>query len=196
MFHNFNRKNFKKLKVLDHGCGTGRHVVFLAQQGIKTYGVDISQSGLEFTKKILEEKKLKAKLKLISNNNLPYRDNFFDGVISFAVLFYLNLEDIKKIIKEIRRVLKPQGKALFVLRSDKDYRYGRGKKIGENTFVIKKKNKSLNVSNENGMLMHFFNISEIKRLFKKFSIVQIDKMFITYNNQKFWDFDYVITVEK
>ena len=46
------------------------------------------------------------------------------------------------------------------------------------------------------MLMHFFNISEIKRLFKKFSIVQIDKMFITYNNQKFWDFDYVITVEK
>jgi hypothetical protein len=41
--------------VLDLGCGSGRHVVYLAQQGFEVYGLDNSPNGLELTQRWLSE---------------------------------------------------------------------------------------------------------------------------------------------
>lgn len=79
-------KIFKKHnveKILDLGCGSGRHTVYLAKKGFKVYGFDISTEGIKLTKNWLKENNLKANLKIGSiYKKLPYKDNFFDAVIS------------------------------------------------------------------------------------------------------------------
>ncbi len=196
VFRNFDRKNFKNLKIFDHGCGTGRHVIFLSENGIGSYGADVAKSSLEFVKDRLKKKRLKADLRLLTDNTLPYQDNFFDAVISFGVLYYMPKKDIVEVVREIKRILKPNGKVLFIVRSIYDYRYGLGKEIEPDTFLINTKDKTLDVYNENGMIMHFFRTPEIKELFKNWKQCNIDKMFITLDNKKIRDNDYIITCVK
>jgi len=103
LFRSFDRNNFGKIKILDHGCGAGRHVIFLAENGVKTFGADVSETGLDFTKELLKKKNLKAELSLISGNKLEYADNFFDGVVSFGVIYYMTLKDAEETVKETWR---------------------------------------------------------------------------------------------
>jgi 2-polyprenyl-3-methyl-5-hydroxy-6-metoxy-1,4-benzoquinol methylase len=45
------------------GCGSGRHVVYLAKNGFEVYGIDIAKSGIKIAKEWLKDEKLKANLK-------------------------------------------------------------------------------------------------------------------------------------
>lgn len=85
VFRNFNRDG--KTKVLDLGCGAGRHVYFMANENIDTYGTDISKDGIEYTKTILKENELNADLKVASADNIPYKDNYFKGL--YVMGFYI-----------------------------------------------------------------------------------------------------------
>ena len=42
-------------RVLDLGCGAGRHLVFLARQGFETYGTDVDPYGLARARSWLEQ---------------------------------------------------------------------------------------------------------------------------------------------
>ena len=44
----FKKKGVKR--VLDLGCGSGRHIVCLAKQGFKVYGIDIAPEGIKIAK--------------------------------------------------------------------------------------------------------------------------------------------------
>ena len=39
-------------RVLDLGCGAGRHLVYLAKEGFEVYGTDISETGLEYARQL------------------------------------------------------------------------------------------------------------------------------------------------
>lgn len=43
-------------KVLDLGCGAGRHAMFLAENGFEAYGIDISENAILEAKKRAQEK--------------------------------------------------------------------------------------------------------------------------------------------
>ena len=51
-------------RILDVGCGTGRHLVYLAKKGFEMYGIDIAEHGLKIARKWLKEEGLKANIKL------------------------------------------------------------------------------------------------------------------------------------
>ncbi|MBF8982972.1 class I SAM-dependent methyltransferase [Lutibacter sp. B2] len=194
IFRNFKRDG--KIKVLDLGCGTGRHVYFMANENIDAYGVDISESGINYTKKLLQENGLQDNLKVSSVDQLPFDNNYFDGLISYGVLYYCKNEEIKKAVDEIYRVLKPTGKGLLFVRNEKDYRYGDGEEIEKNTFMIKEDDESKCAFNENGMIMHFFEKEELVKLFSKFSSVQIDEIIETHENGQYCDANFVVDFTK
>ena len=92
-------KKFAAGKVLDIGCGTGRHLKY---GGI---GLDISAGMLRHAKKKGFDNLVQAKAE-----DLPFRDNCFDSVLCMFTV--LNLCDYGKAVSEIRRVLRKNGIAM------------------------------------------------------------------------------------
>jgi len=92
-------------KVLDLGCGSGRHFV---EGDLEFYGVD-------FSKKLLEIAKEKGyvELKKGVTDSIPYDDEFFDLVIFARVLHCVEGEKTRiETLREIYRVLKKDGEAV------------------------------------------------------------------------------------
>lgn len=99
-------------KLLDLGCGSGRH--FVRKEGLDISGVDFSDKMIELARQNAISKKLNIDLKLIDGTRIPYGSDFFDNVICIAVLHCIeDRADRLKLLKEIKRVLKPGGKALI-----------------------------------------------------------------------------------
>lgn len=113
-------KLFKKRgikRILDLGCGSGRHTVYLAKRGFEVYGIDSALEGIKITRDWLKEEGLKARLKIGDiYKKLPYKDNFFDSIISTQTLHHGKIEKIRKLIKETERILKPMGLIFVTVR--------------------------------------------------------------------------------
>lgn len=93
--------------ALDVGCGDGRVAQIMGEKlGTRFYGVDISKKGVELAKK----KGVKAKVADVSDN-IPFKDNYFDLVISTEVIEHVT--DPDGLLKEVYRVLKPGGLLLL-----------------------------------------------------------------------------------
>ncbi|MFH0952184.1 MAG: class I SAM-dependent methyltransferase [Patescibacteria group bacterium] len=129
----FKERKFRK--ILDLGFGTGRHTIYLAQQGFTVFGVDTSQEGLNITEGRLKMEGLKASLSVHDAGSLPYGINFIDAIVSTYVIHHGSKEDINIYFKEIKRVLKRSGLLVLTLLSTKDGFYGQGKETEKNTFL-------------------------------------------------------------
>lgn len=97
----------KNAKILDVGCGYGRTLSQLGENGYKNL------CGIDFSEKMIERgKKLNPKLDLsvMAGKNIPFDEKSFDCVILFAVLTCIidNAEQ-EYLLSEIKRVLKPGG---------------------------------------------------------------------------------------
>lgn len=118
-------------RVLDLGCGSGRHIIFLAKNGFETYGIDIAEEGIKIAKDWLREEGLKAEVTVGDiYKKLPYPDNFFDAIISIKTLHHGRIEWIRRCIREIKRVLKPNG-WIFINGQEKSSKevYSKGKAL-------------------------------------------------------------------
>ena len=158
--------------VLDLGCGTGRHVVYLAERGFSVYGLDNSPEGLRVARQWLEEEELDADLRLHNmTETLPYGDGFFDALISVQVIHHADIATIGRIVQEIVRVLKSGG-ILFVtvpqLRDGKPYSW-RGieyEEIEPHTFLPL-------TGPEHGLLHHYFTPETCREEFSDVEIVDL-----------------------
>lgn len=101
--------------VLEIGYGTGHSLVTLANavgETGKVYGVDISDGMKTVSEKRVTEAGVADRVELSVANTppLPYDDNTFDVVSMSFTLELFPLETIPEVLKEIRRVLKPEGR--------------------------------------------------------------------------------------
>lgn len=169
---------FKKNKVktiLDLGCGVGRNLIPLVKQGFKVSGIDYAPEAIKQTSKILNQKKIKACLiKGDIYKTLPYKDASFDALISVQVIQHSYEKDLIKAVKEIYRVLKPNG-LMFVTVCG---RYSRGKvrpclvktakRVAKHTYIPTE-------GNEKGQVHFIYSKYLIFKHFKKFKIDKIWK---------------------
>ncbi len=162
-------------RVLDLGFGTGRHTVFLAENGFNVYGIDISKTGKKITEKKVREENLKnVHLKTADMKDIPFKNSFFDAIISVYVMEHNTLSSLTKTISEIMRVLKPGGVLFATLISTKDPRYGAGKKLEPNTFV----NIYNTTRGDDYDVPHrFSDRKEIEKIFSKFTILKAVEKF-------------------
>lgn len=175
----FKKHNVKR--ILDLGCGSGRHVVYFAKKGFDIYGIDIAKEGIKITKGWLGKEKLQADLKIGSiYKRLPYQNNLFDAVISTNTICHAKIKNIRKTIREIERILKPKGLIFITVRKRKFRRfypkltiiekYGkqktRYKVIGPRTYVPIE-------GGEKGLIHYLFNKDLLRKEFKNFKIYDI-----------------------
>jgi len=180
-------KEFKKhgvKKILDLGCGTGRHLVYLAKKGFEVYGIDIAEEGIKQAKQWLKSERLKANLKISSiYEKLPYENNFFDAVISTYTIHHQKIEKIRKTIKEIERILKPGGLIFINVRKRKFRKFYIAGKIVEKygkqktDYKVIAPHTYVPVSGgEKGLVHYLFNRKIIKQEFKNFGPrISVDK---------------------
>ncbi|HOK35332.1 MAG TPA: class I SAM-dependent methyltransferase [Candidatus Pacearchaeota archaeon] len=173
-------------KILDLGCGTGRHLVYLAKKGFDVYGIDNSENGIKIAKNWLKKENLKAHFKISDiYKTLPYKNDFFDAVISTQALHHNKIENIRKLIKEIERILKPKGLIFVTLREELSIRNWQKNKIvlhkyknGNQTKTTKYKIIGYRMytpieGGEKGLIHFCFNRELIKKEFKNFKILNI-----------------------
>ncbi len=152
--------------VLDLGCGSGRHVVYLAQNGFAVCGLDNSPQGLALAQKWLDEDGLSADLRLGDMTaRWPFEDSFFDAVISIQVMHHADVATIKKIIQEIERVLKKDG-FIFITVPRLRNQGQEFEQIEPHTFVPLD-------GPEKGLPHHYFTPEELRELFRNFSVSDI-----------------------
>lgn len=177
-------KLFKKhnvLKILDLGCGTGRHITYLAKKNFDVYGIDIAEEGIEITKKWLKKEGLEANLKVGSiYKRLPYKNSFFDAIISTNTIHHEKIKNIRKAIREIERVLKPKGLIFITVRKRKFKKFYPKFTIIEKYEKQKSKYKVIEPrtyipmeGGEKGLIHYLFNKKLIKKEFKNFKIYDI-----------------------
>lgn len=109
-------------KVLDAGCGSGRNLVYFLRNGYEVHGVDPNPNAVSAVKQLsqaLAHANAKDNFAIASAENLPFNDNYFDLVISSAVLHFANNPDhFDNMIRSMWRVLKPGGYLFARLASD------------------------------------------------------------------------------
>ena len=100
-------------KVLEYGCGTGSFSFDLAEKGAVVYGIDISEVAIEEAKKISATKNFKENLNfsVMNAEDLKFENDFFDRVCGNSILHHL---DLRASLKELTRVLKREGNAIFI----------------------------------------------------------------------------------
>jgi len=96
--------------ILDIATGTGDLAINLAKtNATKIVGLDISSGMLDIGKQKIKKKSLDSKIDMIlgDSEDMPFEDNAFDAItVAFGVR---NFETLENGLKEIYRVLKPNG---------------------------------------------------------------------------------------
>jgi 2-polyprenyl-6-hydroxyphenyl methylase / 3-demethylubiquinone-9 3-methyltransferase len=104
-------KNWQGLSVLDVGCGGGFSCEFMAARGVNVSGIDQSQKCIDAAMQHAYNSGLEIDYRCGVAEQLPYADQSFDIVVCVDVLEHV--EDVKQVISEVSRILKPNGLFFF-----------------------------------------------------------------------------------
>ena len=101
----------REYKVLDLGCGTARLTVLIkkACPEAEVVGFDVDSRILGIAQSKIKKTGVDIALNLGTALCLPYADNSFDRVASSMVLHHLTRENKIRALKEVFRVLQPNG---------------------------------------------------------------------------------------
>ncbi len=140
---------------LDLGCGLGRHSLFFARKGFTVHSIDLSESAVEGLRATASEQNLPITAQCGDMSALPYQDDGFDCLLAYHVISHTDTAGIKKILSEIRRVVKNGGEVYLTLCSKNAWSY---KEAG---FPVVDENTVIKVEDgpENG-IPHFFTDAE------------------------------------
>lgn len=153
LMNNFGKiKDKSKIKILDLGCGWGNNLSFLKEKGFDYYGIDFCKTAVEQCKKYFKN------ILCGDISNLPYEDNFFDCVFDRCSIQHNSFKKQKKIILEVKRVIKKGGKFFSIL-------------ISETT-------KPFDFETS------YLNEEKVRELFSIFKTYTLDYTIRTFNNQK------------
>ena len=123
-------------RVLDVGCGIGRHARYLAGEGFTCAGIDASQTGLDFARHEAAAAGLQIDFREAAFYELPFEAHSFDGLIAWNVIYHGDGEVVQRAIDEFARVLVPGGVYVGTLLSRRNRAYGRGREVRPDTFVV------------------------------------------------------------
>jgi 2-polyprenyl-3-methyl-5-hydroxy-6-metoxy-1,4-benzoquinol methylase len=217
--------NNKAARILDIGCGTGRHSIELAKRGYNVVGVDLSESLLQRAREKAIEQKVQVNFQRHDARKLPFSHEFdlvimiCEGGFSLMETDEMNFE----ILKSAANALRQKGKFIFttlnalfpLFHSVKDFFASNTKedanaKVGGFSFDLMtfRENNTLSVEDDSGNKKElkcnerYYVPSEISWLIKSLGFKKVDiygaKLGAFSRNDKLTteDFEMLVIAEK
>jgi ubiquinone/menaquinone biosynthesis C-methylase UbiE len=148
-------------KILDLGCGIGRHIYYANRMGLDAYGIDLSESAIKTTWEWAKREgflNYREKIKQGDIRKMPFPKNYFDFATSHGVLDSMYFEIAKEAITELARVMKKGALFYCDLISGDDSLHFR-EFDGEEVVQTK---------HEKGTIQAYFNFTKIRSLMDSF----------------------------
>jgi SAM-dependent methyltransferase len=145
--------------VLEVGCGAGVDLARFARGGARVTGVDLARSAIDLAKANFAQQGLDGDFRVGDGEHLPFADDAFDAVYAHGVVQYT--ADPRRLVEECRRVLKPDGRAIFQVYNRISWLNGLSKlmKVG--------------LEHEDAPVLVKFSLGEFRRLLSGFREVRI-----------------------
>ena len=181
---------------LDLGCGLGRHSILFAKNGYKTSAFDLSEYGVNRTKEWADKEGLTLDYKVGDMLNLPYDDASFDCILCMNVISHTDTQGMKKVIKELKRVLKDKGECYMTLGSKETWGFKQ-----ESWPLVDANTRIRKDGGEEDGLPHFYaDYDLIMELFKDFKIESVTNVEDFYEDKKkgkvYSSFHYHVLIKK
>lgn len=157
-------------RILDLGCGTGRHALYLAAEGFEVWGCDVSPSALEILGRRAGEAGVNIELRQGDMRGSGLPDEHFDGIVCVWSTGHGTLRDLKASVQEMHRLLKPGGLLCVDFPSIHDRNCGRGIEIEPRTYL----HPFLDHADVPHVYVSEHDVAEMLASFKEYSITPVD----------------------
>jgi SAM-dependent methyltransferase len=181
----FLKKYFKKKEkklFLELGCGSGRHLSFLANEGHLVHGLDFSEISI----KLLKKEKKKSSIKIF-HDFIPGMKSIskfkYDGIIDCFTSYTLIQKDYFEFLKKIKVILKTGGRyhgQLLSSKSDLFKKYKPSKKVQKNSLQTIER-----VSAPFPKDKYLFTFYEKKSLIKKFKLLGFKEILLETHSRSY-----------
>lgn len=178
------RDTLSSVRMLDVGCGAGRHMKLAAELGLEPHGVDSSAEAVR-------QAETYGPARVADMTALPYADESFDVALCWGTLYYGTWDVTQRALLEIQRVLVVNGHALISLRTELDWRCRDGTPIGVRTVLF-----DVDGEPESGMVMNFAGEEELAWVVEQFAGVHCEIQDSTTQAGRRLDSDWQIVVRK
>lgn len=179
-------------KILDLGFGTGRHLIYLAEEGFQAHGIERSINGVEIAANWLSEKGLKAVIKAGSVVDASLGKEEFDAIIDVACIQHNRYAEMERIVLNSYCALKQGGYLFSVQKNNYDSLLETGTQLEGMTYEFPEGVDKV----YNSTIISFASIEDITKLYGNFSNVQIEKEEWTFNNMKKTVSHWIVTAQK
>ena len=156
-------------RVLDAGCGVGRHLLPMLKAGFRVWGADCDAQVLRLLQASLANAAapaIAANLVQADLNRLPFASGGFDLVVSVNVINHGDAATFRDYCRELDRVLKPGGH-LFIYTSPREagerVRLPQTRELEPGTLV--------DIATPDGSMVHHFPTpAELREQFPRFAV--------------------------
>lgn len=149
-------------RLLDLGCGLGRHSVYFGKKGFAVTAADLSEYGINHTRQWALREGVTLMTQLCNMLELPFPDGAFDCILSYNVIYHTDTKGFLRTLGELRRVLRPGGELYITLISKNTWGFvnaPRDRWLDENTILRDEHDTERDVP-------HFFaGVENIRRFF-------------------------------
>jgi ubiquinone/menaquinone biosynthesis C-methylase UbiE len=108
--------------ILDVGCADGRHCLLIEKNGGTAIGIDLSEGMLKEARAYYPD----CEYRNMDMRSLLFDDSFFDGIWVSGSVYHVAKSDVRGVIDEFAKALKPDGVVAV------NFKLGKGEGLEEN----------------------------------------------------------------
>ena len=136
-------------RLLELGAGQGRDTLLFARAGFRTFALDYARAGLEALAEKARSEGMGARVLPVCHDvrtPLPFPAGVFDAAFSHMLYcMALTRDDLRRLAREVWRVVRPGGRIVYTVRHTGDPHCGRGTALGESLYQLE------------GFVVHYFS---------------------------------------
>jgi tellurite methyltransferase len=157
-----------RTRVLDIGCGVGRHTIYLASRGFEVTATDNAPAAVAACRRNLEQAGLTARVLELDMREFPFPDAYFDGVVSTQVIHHTYRATLERIIASITQKLAPSGFFVWAMPSPRHAEFAKGREVEPGTWVDEN-------HREGPVPHHYCTEAEIRELLADYDIQSLEE---------------------